>query len=90
MLVCDSKWEKLDMEKNELVFKGGQSCWNGPQRSLTVSLECGDKEVIHSVEETSKCVYAMRFSTPAICDIKHANALKLELEAGAGEGDDDF
>jgi hypothetical protein len=33
------------------------------------------------VEEPSKCVYHMRFATPAACNLSDAKALRLELAA---------
>jgi len=60
-------------------FRGGQSCWNGPARSMTVTFECGSEDRLLAVDEPSKCAYASRVSTPAACDAGAANELRLEL-----------
>jgi protein kinase C substrate 80K-H len=65
-----SKWEKI-IEKGQevtiMVFEHGQACWNGPERSLKVLLECGESNEIYSVAEPSKCEYVMKMKTPAQC-----------------------
>lgn len=78
-------WDGLETKEDGSVvlkFKGGQGCWQGPQRSLTVHLRCGAEDKPLSVEEPSKCVYDMIMETPAVCNMEHAKALKLNLEAG--------
>ena len=62
------------------TFINGQNCWQGPHRSLTVLLRCGVENVVRSVEEPSRCVYEMVFSTPAVCDMERARRLQRELE----------
>eukprot|EP00505_MAST-04D_sp_SCG-Rhode-Island_P000867 Stramenopile-MAST_4_protein_867 len=48
-------------------FTGGASCWNGPSRSLHVTLICaGDHEIL-DVYEPSMCEYHMKFATPVVC-----------------------
>ena len=84
-------WE--GMERNSdgsyvLKFHNGQSCWQGPQRSLTVNLRCGPADKPLAVEEPSKCVYEMDMETPAVCNMQHAQALKLNLE-GAMEDEEE-
>jgi len=51
----------------KFLFRKGQQCWNGPERSLTVTVECGVEDQVVSVEEPSMCEYAMTFKTPAAC-----------------------
>ncbi|RLN37139.1 hypothetical protein BBI17_007263 [Phytophthora kernoviae] len=52
----------------ELKFSNGQKCWNGPNRSMTVKLECGPSPmVLYDVEEPSTCVYTAKLRTPAVC-----------------------
>lgn len=68
-----------------LTFTNGQHCWQGPARSLTVLLRCGVENVIRSVEEPSKCVYEMVFSTPVVCDMERARRLQKELENNQSE-----
>ncbi|KAG7397667.1 hypothetical protein PHYBOEH_000353 [Phytophthora boehmeriae] len=53
----------------ELKFSNGQKCWNGPNRSMTVKLECGPSPmVLYEVEEPSTCVYTAKLRTPAVCN----------------------
>ena len=80
------QWDgvKLRQEGDDSVptfsFTNGQHCWQGPARSLTVVLRCGVENVVRSVEEPSRCVYEMVFSTPAACDMERARRLQKELE----------
>ncbi|KAI9148546.1 hypothetical protein H9P43_010144 [Blastocladiella emersonii ATCC 22665] len=59
-------WGKWN-EDGTWLFENGQGCWNGPNRSVTVTLKCGAKEEITEVSEPNKCEYAMVFVTPAAC-----------------------
>ena len=52
----------------QMKFGGGQKCWNGPARSMTVDLVCGEETTPTNVQEPSKCEYSMTMSTPALCD----------------------
>ena len=61
------KWEEWSMGQREMKFGGGQGCWNGPQRSMTVTVVCGLETRILSVGEPSKCVYTAAMETPAAC-----------------------
>lgn len=60
-------------------FTGGQRCWNGPSRSLSVDFECATREIILDVSEPAICEYQMRFGTPAVCDEKTLEMLEREL-----------
>ncbi|XP_050423739.1 glucosidase 2 subunit beta-like [Adelges cooleyi] len=53
-----------------MVYDKGQHCWNGPQRSTHVSLNCGLEPALISVTEPNRCEYAMDFVMPAAC-VKH-------------------
>lgn len=63
------KWKgfKEDSNYKVLMFEGGQKCWNGPLRSLTVTVSCGEEEVLEDVSEPSMCEYTAKFQTPAAC-----------------------
>jgi protein kinase C substrate 80K-H len=82
---------RYESDKDELVFEGGQSCWNGPQRSARIKLVCGKENKVVSVDEPSRCVYAMTMHTPAVCNEHHGQVLLLNLEAQFSDdgGDDD-
>ena len=60
-------------------FSGGQRCWNGPARSLSVEFECHGEETILDVTEPSVCEYTMRFGTPAVCHPSTLEALEKDL-----------
>ena len=64
-----------------LSFKDGERCWNGPARSMTVSLTCGAAPRLFAVTEPSRCEYAAVLATPAVCDETVAAALEAELAA---------
>lgn len=71
-----------------MKFTGGQTCWQGPARSLTVLLRCGSEDQLISVEEPSKCVYEIVMQTPAVCHQEHAQVLRLNLEGGLIEDEE--
>ncbi|EIW82175.1 hypothetical protein CONPUDRAFT_164812 [Coniophora puteana RWD-64-598 SS2] len=45
----------------------GAKCWNGPQRSVELVLECGIENALLSVAELEKCEYQITGTTPALC-----------------------
>uniref|UniRef100_A0AAV1UK73 Glucosidase 2 subunit beta n=1 Tax=Peronospora matthiolae TaxID=2874970 RepID=A0AAV1UK73_9STRA len=52
----------------QVKFSNGQKCWNGPNRSLTVTLECGPEPMeLSDIEEPSTCVYSAKLRTPVVC-----------------------
>ena len=59
--------EMVTVEKVSLEYERGQSCWNGPNRSTKVILECGEENEILKTAEDEKCVYSMLVTTPAVC-----------------------
>ena len=66
-------------EPRTMVFSSGERCWNGPSRSITVTLRCGGENVLAEVEEPSRCEYAATLYTPAACDAEEVEALEREL-----------
>ena len=64
-----SRWNgPPDNVYSQAIFENGLTCWNGPARSLKVSLHCGPEEKVLSVTEPSKCEYFMDMETSALCD----------------------
>lgn len=60
-----SRWE--DSSYRIMFFDKGQGCWNGPDRSTKVSVECGPENKLLSAEEPSRCEYHFVLSSPAAC-----------------------
>ncbi|OBZ84397.1 Glucosidase 2 subunit beta [Choanephora cucurbitarum] len=48
----------------------GTRCWNGPERSVKATIECGVKNEIIEVSEPEKCEYHFRLLSPAVCQPK--------------------
>ncbi|KAL2003111.1 hypothetical protein VTN02DRAFT_4972 [Thermoascus thermophilus] len=69
----DSSGQIVPVQKTALEYANGQTCWNGPARSTTVVLECGEENEILKVMEDEKCVYSMLVTTPAVCDAGNGN-----------------
>lgn len=49
------------------LYTRGTRCWNGPERSVKLYLECGIENKIFSVAEPEKCEYIMKMTSPAVC-----------------------
>lgn len=49
------------------VFDGGASCWNGPQRKLTITFDCGLDAGLIEVTEPARCVYEGTVVHPGAC-----------------------
>ncbi|KAJ8576801.1 hypothetical protein ON010_g2406 [Phytophthora cinnamomi] len=65
---ADDASASVDPVVEEIKFSNGQKCWNGPNRSLTVKLECGPEPMeLFNIEEPSTCVYSAKLRTPAVC-----------------------
>jgi len=75
-------------DRKQLLFKKGQKCWNGPDRSITVDLQCGPKEEILSVVEPSMCEYLAVLETPLACEQKHLEEVTKEYENLVGLHDE--
>ncbi|TPX57524.1 hypothetical protein PhCBS80983_g03773 [Powellomyces hirtus] len=58
-----------------MMYENGDRCWNGPARSVEVSLECGLETKLFSVVEMSKCEYSAKLRSPAACELSHENVL---------------
>lgn len=71
--------ENDDDSIDQFRFEEGETCWNGPSRSMTVSLACGASPRLFAVTEPSRCEYAAVLATPAVCDETVAAALEAEL-----------
>lgn len=72
-------WKGFEDDYTVMKFEGGSHCWNGPSRSMTVTLECGASEELVDVDEPSTCTYTATLKTPAACSPK----LIAEYNVGA-------
>eukprot|EP01126_Amoeba_proteus_P067454 TRINITY_DN996_c0_g1_i4.p1 TRINITY_DN996_c0_g1~~TRINITY_DN996_c0_g1_i4.p1 ORF type:complete len:424 (-),score=118.05 TRINITY_DN996_c0_g1_i4:93-1364(-) len=61
------RWTGWTDNYNTMQFMGGQRCWGGPDRSLTVRVVCGADTVVEEVREPAKCEYSMTLRTPGAC-----------------------
>ena len=53
--------------ETHMLFENGEKCWNGPQRSVDVTVVCGDKNIVTQVAEPNRCAYVARMESPAVC-----------------------
>ncbi|KAL0591895.1 hypothetical protein ABG067_000545 [Albugo candida] len=64
----------------QLSFTNGEHCWNGPQRSIVVTLECNPTMELLEVEEPSVCVYKAKLKSSIACDAYHLQRLKRHFQ----------
>ncbi|XP_065854450.1 glucosidase 2 subunit beta-like isoform X2 [Euphorbia lathyris] len=55
-------WEKFENSYQIMLFSNGQSCWNGPTRSIKVKLRCGLKTELTALDEPSRCEYIPQYT----------------------------
>ncbi|CEL97111.1 unnamed protein product [Vitrella brassicaformis CCMP3155] len=73
------KWDIStgNLDEDVMLLEGGQSCWNGPARSLKVRFVCGIEEKLQNVSEPSRCVYEVNMMSPAACRPHHLDEFKF-------------
>jgi len=74
-------WEGFDDTMEIMKFVGGEQCWQGPERSMTVRLKCGTAEALARVAEPNRCEYTAELTTPAACSAGHVAALRAAFAA---------
>lgn len=82
-------WAGLTDDSTVMKFTNGQACWQGPPRSMTVSVRCGSTEKLLKVEEPSRCEYVATLLTPAACTPIEVQAIQDKLSALDQELQDD-
>lgn len=65
----------------EFRFENGESCWQGPSRSIHVSVKCGSVESLYKVAEPSRCEYTAEMTTPAACSSELVASLRQALDS---------
>lgn len=56
-----------------MKYENGEKCWNGPNRSATITLTCGTEDRLVDASEPNRCEYSMEFSTPLVCEAPPPN-----------------
>ncbi|AQZ17359.1 GTB1 (YDR221W) [Zygosaccharomyces parabailii] len=51
----------------ELEFDHGDKCWDGPERSASVFVQCSEKTQINKITEVSRCRYVIELDSPYGC-----------------------
>ncbi|XP_068662807.1 glucosidase 2 subunit beta-like [Aristolochia californica] len=74
------RWDKFEDSYRVMQFSAGDSCWNGPDRSLKVKLRCGLKNELTDVDEPSRCEYIALLSTPSVCLEERLKELQRKLD----------
>eukprot|EP00850_Spirogloea_muscicola_P006302 SM000030S11311 [mRNA] locus=s30:4120:7428:- [translate_table: standard] len=72
-------WKGFGRNYTAMLYDAGDTCWNGPQRSMQVTMICGLENRILSVDEPSRCEYAAEMATPAVCFEEEAELLAEQL-----------
>ncbi|OMJ26854.1 Glucosidase 2 subunit beta [Smittium culicis] len=76
---------KAVKDYNVHMFLNGAHCWNGPNRSVQLIMDCGPEFIVESVSEPEKCVYHITMKSPTACpdlqgeDLAKANELLKDI-----------
>lgn len=73
-------WHAWSDDHKTMLFQNGESCWQGPSRSARVKVYCGSENVVISVDEPERCVYAFEFRSPAACSHEDVASLEEQLK----------
>ena len=73
------RWNAEGDAYSIMTYDNGGSCWNGPARSMKVTLVCGEDEFVVSVQEPRTCEYEMELMTPLACTPEKAQQARDEL-----------
>ena len=79
---ADASGEAGVKKYHRMKYSGGATCWNGPARSVDVTLHCGLENRLSSASEPSRCEYSMHFITPALC-VREESLMTPAAEADA-------
>ncbi|XP_046337021.1 glucosidase 2 subunit beta-like isoform X1 [Haliotis rufescens] len=77
-------WDGTSNDKySAQKYEKGQNCWNGPDRSVKILLQCGTDNQLLSAAEPSRCEYQFEFATPARCT--HPTPEEYQMNSGHDE-----
>mmetsp|Transcript_9683 Transcript_9683/g.22755 ORF Transcript_9683/g.22755 Transcript_9683/m.22755 type:complete len:785 (-) Transcript_9683:78-2432(-) len=65
------KWTGMEIDEDGarvMKWEKGQKCWNGPQRSATVYVTCGQETKLISADEPETCSYVFEMESYIACD----------------------
>jgi len=79
------RWSGLDIDEETgkwlWRWDKGQKCWNGPQRTATAYVTCGEEmAVVKSAEEPEMCRYVLDVESYIACDEAFAVLHELDVE----------
>eukprot|EP01123_Difflugia_compressa_P008990 TRINITY_DN2861_c0_g1_i1.p1 TRINITY_DN2861_c0_g1~~TRINITY_DN2861_c0_g1_i1.p1 ORF type:complete len:472 (-),score=125.61 TRINITY_DN2861_c0_g1_i1:156-1571(-) len=74
-------WNSWEPDYMTMKYDNGERCWNGPDRSISVTFTCGKETQILEVKEPSKCLYSMLLKTPGACKQQRLNELMSTLNS---------
>ncbi|CAG9325014.1 PRKCSH [Blepharisma stoltei] len=63
------RWNGFAEDYQKISFTGGDRCYSGPERSLTLTLECGPTVRLYGLEEPERCVYTAKLVVPGACKL---------------------
>lgn len=72
-------WSGFEENGSVMNFANGEGCWQGPSRSIKVSLVCGSTDVFESASEPSRCTYTGVIKTPAYCTEELIQSMENEV-----------
>lgn len=61
--------EEGKVDHLQQAYTHGTKCWNGPERSVQATFECGKENELLEVSEVEKCEYLYRLKSPAVCPL---------------------
>ena len=78
------KWTGARFDDNDgrrvWTWENGAKCWNGPQRSATVYVTCGQENRIVSAEEPDTCRYVLEMESYIACDEAYRDRHNLQTQ----------
>lgn len=70
----------MSFDGETMKFENGDSCWQGPSRSIKVKVVCGSIDKVEKISEPSRCTYEGILKTPAACTPNYVTELEEDIE----------